>query len=210
MEFNSATLLRRSLNLATALKVDDDEPPLLNSAQDRGEIWPWLARAVLFRSGGRISFSLAMNMPAKSIISILFTSALCALSQSTSLSPSTAQPSVSGIATSFTNYEQITKSVVFVNPELAMLCRGASKEEVDAARIKFGHHANTGILIYMNKLAAEAFGTNTTAFPVGAVVVKQKTIHGYFDKAGKHVREADTGVGGMVKRAPGYDPAHCD
>ena len=91
-----------------------------------------------------------------------------------------------------------------------MLCRGASKEEVDAARIKFGPHANTGILIYMNKLAAEAFGTNTTAFPVGAVVVKQKTIHGYFDKAGKHVREADTGVGGMVKRAPGYDPAHGD
>ena len=101
--------------------------------------------------------------------------------QSTPRSSHGAGPSVSEIAVNFTNYQQITKSVVFVNPELAMLCRGASKEEVDAARIKFGPHANTGIVVYMNKLAGEAFSTNASVFPVGSVVVKQKTIHGYFD-----------------------------
>ena len=91
-----------------------------------------------------------------------------------------------------------------------MLCRGASKGEVDAARVRFGPHANTGILIYMNKLAADAFATNASAFPIGAVVVKQKQIHGYTNEDGKRVYEADTGVGGMVKRSAGYDPKHGD
>src|SRR5437667_9992461 len=91
-----------------------------------------------------------------------------------------------------------------------MLCRGASKEVVDAARIKFGPHANTGIVIYMNKLAGEAFSTNASVFPVGSVVVKQKSIRGYFDNEGKRIRDSDTGVGGMVKRAAGYDPKHGD
>lgn len=126
------------------------------------------------------------------------------------LPSSRTQPSVSEIAAGFTNYQPITKSVVYINPELAMLCRGASKEEVESARVKFGPHANTGILIYMNKLAADAFATNASAFPIGAVIVKQKKIHGYTDKDGKRVYEADTGVGGMVKRLAGYDPKHGD
>jgi Cytochrome P460 len=121
-----------------------------------------------------------------------------------------ARPSISEIAVSFTNFHRITESVVYVNPELTMLCRGASKEEVEAARIRFGPHANTGILIYMNKLAADAFGTNATVFPVGAVIVKQKTVHGYTDKDGKRVHAGDSGAGGMVKRSSGYDSKHGD
>ena len=117
---------------------------------------------------------------------------------------------MSQIARIFTNYQQITKSVVYVNPELALLCRGASKEEVEAARLKFGPHANTGILIYMNDSAAKAFLTNGSAFPVGATIVKQKTIHGYMDKTGKRVHDANNGVGGMIKRPAGYDPEHGD
>ncbi len=91
-----------------------------------------------------------------------------------------------------------------------MLCAGVFQTNVDAARIKFGPHANTGILIYMNKLAAEAFGTNAAVFPVGAVIVKQKTMGGYFDKNRKLVHDAGTEVGGMVKRSSGYDPGHGD
>ena len=132
----------------------------------------------------------AMNTATKAACFILLAGSLWAWSQP---SPSGGiQPSISEIAATFTNYQQITKSVVFVNPELAMLCRGASKEQVEAARIKFGPHANTGILVYMNKLAADAFATNATAFPVGAVIVKQKTILGNTDKDGKRVREAES------------------
>ncbi len=118
-------------------------------------------------------------------------------------------PSVGEIAVGFTNLIQMTKSVVFVNPELAMLCRGATKGEVDAARVRFGPHANTGILIFMNDQAATAFRTNASHFPVGAVVVKQKTVHGYIGKSGKQI-VGDNGVGGMVKRSPGFDPKHGD
>ena len=99
-----------------------------------------------------------------------------------------------------------------------MLCTTVSKAQIEAAlnaaRIKFGPHANTGIqntgiLIFMNKAAAEAFSTNAVPFPVGAVIVKQKTMS-YFDKDGKSVREENMGVGGMVKRPAGYDPQHGD
>jgi len=149
-----------------------------------------------------------MNTSAKTVVFILIVGSLCGCSQPTHSSDT--RPSVSEVAVGFTNYQQITKSVVYVNPELAMLCRGASKEEVEAARIKFGPHANTGILIYMNKIAADAFATPESAYPVGAVIVKQKSIHGYTDKDGKQVYEADTGVGGMMKRPAGYDPKHGD
>jgi hypothetical protein len=144
----------------------------------------------------------------KSAICILLAATLWAWSQPTLAQH--AQPSVSEIAASFTNYVKITKEQVFVNPGLAMLCVGASKEQVDAERVKFGPHANTAILIYMNKLAANAFRTNASAFPVGAVVVKQKMLCGYRDDDGKWVHPADTGVGGMIKRPAGYDTSHGD
>jgi hypothetical protein len=137
---------------------------------------------------------------------VIFLSGLWGCSQSL---PSRIQPAISQVAVSFTKYQRMTKSVVFVNPQLAMLCRGASKEEAEAARVKFGPHANTGALIYMNELAS-AFATNTSSYPAGAVIVKQKTILGYTDKNGKRVQQPDTGVGGMVKRPAGYDPKHGD
>lgn len=123
--------------------------------------------------------------------------------------PTNSAPSIAEIAVAYTNFQQITKGVVSVNPELAMLCRGASKEEVDAARVRLGPHANAGILIFMNEQAATAFRTNARPYPVGAVVVKQKTVYGYTDKRGKRV-VGDNGVGGMVKRSPGFDPKHGD
>lgn len=53
----------------------------------------------------------------------------------------------------------------------------------------------------MNDLAATAFRSGSNAYPVGAVVVKQKH---------KHYGKDVSGVGGMVKRSTGYDPQHGD
>ncbi|HEY9509035.1 MAG TPA: cytochrome P460 family protein [Verrucomicrobiae bacterium] len=61
----------------------------------------------------------------------------------------------------------------------------------------------------MNNQAAAAFRTNAPRFPVGAVIVKQKTVNGYTGNDGKRVVQ-DNGVGGMIKRAPGFDPKHGD
>lgn len=148
-----------------------------------------------------------MNTISRAIAFILLTAAAPAGAQSAPASE--ASPIISEIAETFTNYSRITKDPVEVNPELAILCRGASKEEVDVARTKFGPHANAAVLIYMDKLAATAFNTNSTTFPVGSIIVKQKKVFGY-RKNGKWVYDSNDGVGGMVKRPTGYDPAHGD
>lgn len=118
-------------------------------------------------------------------------------------------PSVAEIAAAYTNFIRMTPEVVFVDPELAMRCRGVSPEESAAARALHGPHALAGVLIHMNDLAAAAFRTNTTVYPVGAVVVKRKTVHGDLHGDGTSA-VAGNGVGGMVKRPPGFDPDHGD
>ncbi len=118
---------------------------------------------------------------------------------------------IAEIAAEYASYHKLTDKEVYVNPALAMLCRGASREEVESARITHGPHANTAILVYMNEPAAQAFSSRTNVYAVGSVIVKQKRIHGYWDRnSGKRVASAENGVGGMVKRAAGYDPAHGD
>jgi hypothetical protein len=115
------------------------------------------------------------------------------------------EPTVAEIVKNYQGYRQITAQPVHVNPELAMLCVGASKAQVDSARTKFGPHANTSITIYMNELARTAF-RDQRPYPVGAVVVKCKHLFGY----GGHTADNETGIGGMVKRPNGYDLTHGD
>jgi len=121
------------------------------------------------------------------------------------------EPAIADIAIAYPTYHKVTDKEVYVNPELAMLCRGASQKEVEAARVKHGPHANTAILIYMNPPAAKTFSAGFGPYAVGSVVVKRKSIHGYIDqKSGGWIRNVDSGVGGMVKRSAGYDPKHGD
>jgi len=134
----------------------------------------------------------------------------CAQFQAPMSTRTNAKPSVTEIAAGYTNFLQITKGIVFVNPELAMLCRGASREEIDAAGVRFGPHASTGILVFMNRLAADAFAANASVYPVGAVIVKKKKVSASANDDGSRVHAAETGVGGMVKRVAGYDPKHGD
>lgn len=119
-------------------------------------------------------------------------------------------PSIAGIVANYTNYSKMTEGHVAVNPELAMLCRGATQAEVEAARIKYGPHANAAILIYMNGRAARAFREGVIPYPTGAVIVKEKMLGGYITSDGGLSHDALDGVGGMVKRAAGFDPAHGD
>jgi hypothetical protein len=150
-----------------------------------------------------------MKIKANAAVFILLATTAPTWAQSPSQPKSDSNPGISEIATTFTNYTKITKDAVYVNPELAILCRGASKEDVEAARARSGPHANTAILIYMNPPAASAFATNAGAFPVGSVIVKQKKFLGYREN-GKWVYDVNNGAGGMVKRSPGYDSDHGD
>lgn len=105
--------------------------------------------------------------------------------------------SIPQIAKSYKDFTRMTKKPTPVNPTLAMLCRGLSKEEIESIKKEKGPHALTYIHMYMNDLAAKAFTKEPYKFPVGSIIVK--------DKSGD-----DDGVGGMVKRKPGYDSKHGD
>jgi len=120
-------------------------------------------------------------------------------------------PRVVEIAKDYQRLQLMTKEPVYVDPDLAALCRGATQREVEAARIRSGPHAHTAISIYMNDLAANAFVLLPATYPVGSIILKEKKALGYQSDGQQHtMTKTHDGVGGMIKRQPGYDPEHGD
>lgn len=115
------------------------------------------------------------------------------------------------IAKTYRTMVAMTKKPVYVDPMLAMLCRGANQNDIDEAKKHNGPHAYTQVMIYMNNSAAEAFNHAAKEYPAGAIVVKEK--HGMLyagGPAGRRDQRTLDGVGGMIKRAKGFDPEHGD
>jgi hypothetical protein len=107
----------------------------------------------------------------------------------------------------------MTREPVLVDPGLAMLCAPVTAGQADAARKASGPHAQTAISIFMNDLAAGAFGKPDAAYAVGSVIVKEKKARG--SRPATRPRDLGrandgVGVGGMIKRPAGYDAAHGD
>lgn len=119
-------------------------------------------------------------------------------------SPKTHGTGIKEIANSYQDLNLMTPEPVFVNPELAMLCVGASKAMVERARIDKGAHANCSVRIFMNKLGSTAFKEKTN-YPVGSIIVKEKEMLGFRTKTDSEPNGTGNGVGGMVKRDSGYD-----
>jgi hypothetical protein len=119
---------------------------------------------------------------------------------------------VEEIARGYTSLDLMTNEPVLVDPELAMLCVGVSQQHVDDPRERSGPHAHTSIRIYMNDIASAAFRRSVKTYPIGSVIVKEKQGLAYNTRAvsGQHDSRTTDGVGGMIKRAPGYDPDHGD
>ncbi|MEM6691688.1 MAG: cytochrome P460 family protein [Planctomycetota bacterium] len=103
----------------------------------------------------------------------------------------------------------MTPKPVFSNPQLAMLCVGATKEMVDHARVEMGPHAHCAVRIFMNDLASTAFETGRD-YQVGSVIVKEKQILGYRTGASPGWQGSGRGIGGMIKRVKGYDESNGD
>ena len=116
-------------------------------------------------------------------------------------------PRIADIATGYKSLQLITREPVQVNPEFAVLCVGPWQSQVDAARRQHGPHANAAIRIYMNDLAANAFDASPHEYPVGSIIVKEKQPRGHSspETESGYIVPPD-GVGGMVKRDPGFDP----
>ncbi len=116
------------------------------------------------------------------------------------------------IAETARNYKSLqlmTPEPVLVGLELATLCTSVSKEMIEAERNDAGPHAFCRIEVYMNQLAADALRQNT-AYPVGAVVVKEKQLQEILPFTTAEGDGVNGGVGGMIKRDTGFDPEHGD
>jgi hypothetical protein len=154
-----------------------------------------------------------MNMQAlvPALIVALLVASGCKPSESAQESTATQEVKVQDVARDYARLIAMTPKPVFVNPELAMLCRGASQKEVEAAAKTLGPHAHTSVRIFMNDQAAEAFKQKAQMYPVGSVVVKEKQgLHYWAKGEGYKGTKTHSGVGGMIKRAKGYDPDHGD
>jgi hypothetical protein len=135
---------------------------------------------------------------------------LLALAIVPSPGPQDARPTVAEIVRDYHEYRKVTPEPVTVNFELSLLCRGVYKHDIVEARRKTGPHAYSSVLIYMNEPGASAFKEKSGRYPVGAVVIKEKARLAYWVGRERDVVREPDGVGGMVKRAPGYNPEHGD
>ncbi len=90
----------------------------------------------------------------------------------------------------------LTPVPINVSGPIAFAC---SSTVIAAEQQRAGPHYDTPVNLYADGLARKAIEDKAAQFPRGAVIVKEKLAD-----------DRMTAVGGMVKRAPGYDPANGD
>lgn len=96
----------------------------------------------------------------------------------------------------------LTPAPLIVSARVAAACAPVSPPSAIAEEERrFGPHAEASINLYVNDAAKRAIEDESQRFPPGAVIVKEKLAPG---------GESMVAVGGMVKRAPGFDPANGD
>ncbi|TWT78530.1 hypothetical protein Pla123a_13230 [Posidoniimonas polymericola] len=126
--------------------------------------------------------------------------------------PPTDSISVEAAASGYETMNLMTAEPAVVNAELSALCVGVNDYHAAQARGRSGPHAHTAIKVYMNDSAANHFRGQQAPYPVGSIIVKEKQGMPYQDTTHDPWTEAHThgGVGGMIKRVPGYNPLHGD
>ncbi len=97
------------------------------------------------------------------------------------------------VSTFYRQFQRLTKEPYRVPPAFAGLCASAPPPATYT-------HASPSIHIYANPQAADTIAQKRKVFPTGAVIVKEKLGD----------NGAVTGIGGMVKRAAGFDPKSGD
>ena len=104
-------------------------------------------------------------------------------------------------ATFYRKFKRLTAEPRHVAPLTAGLCITPDKATVDKEKALTGPHFQNYIHIYASASAADSISAKRAKFPEGAVIIKEKL--------GEGVNPV-TGIGGMVKRAKGYDSANGD
>ncbi|HEX8309951.1 MAG TPA: hypothetical protein VF614_01460 [Chthoniobacteraceae bacterium] len=76
--------------------------------------------------------------------------------------------------TFYPTFKRLTDEPHHVAPLTAMLCTFPAPELIEREKAQTGPHYDARVHIYANPLAAEAVVRKQDAFPVGAVIVKEK------------------------------------
>ena len=106
--------------------------------------------------------------------------------------------------TFYREFKRLTKEPRQISPAFGAACRQPTQQAIDARNGSYGPHFAWALHTYANPAAAAAITGNAAEFPTGAVIVKEKL------KLGQRGRYYFSEVGGMIKRAKGYDPANGD
>ena len=108
--------------------------------------------------------------------------------------------------------KKLTPKPHLVNGYLFLLCRRVSDEEIlKIQKEQTGPHFLTHVDIYTDKAGAEALKAGKAKLPVGTVIVKEKSKKAEYPiSLGKEGGVGKEGIGGMIKREPGYDPENGD
>src|SRR5438270_11407514 len=107
--------------------------------------------------------------------------------------PAASQPAPADIVRDYKSMKRMTTQPVFVGRHFSAMCAMPSPQMIKEDKEKHGPHAQTTMMVYMNDSAAQAFTAKAKTFPVGSVVVKEKSTN----------RNAEdtkpTAIGGMIK-----------
>jgi hypothetical protein len=100
----------------------------------------------------------------------------------------------------YKSLSRLTTEPVIVSLRLAMACAAPSLAVRAEEERRAGPHSGALINLYADDRAKKAIEARVRRFPIGAVIVKEKLAD----------HDTATAVGGMVKRAPGFDPDNGD
>jgi Cytochrome P460 len=128
----------------------------------------------------------------KMIATALAASMLSLLADDTFLSTEITKNTV---ASFYCSFPRLTERPRVVSAALRLLCGEPSSENIEKHKALYGPHYFHSIHIYCSPQSQTAFKAPADPMPVGTIVVKEKLDH----------IEAVKGIGGMIKRAEGYD-----
>jgi len=95
--------------------------------------------------------------------------------------------------------KRLTDDPRSVSPLVAVDCESYKKDITDGSI-----HEDARVHIYVNKIAEDVITKNLKIFPTGAAIVKEKLA---FNGPSSYTA---LGIGGMIKRSPGYDVQNGD
>jgi hypothetical protein len=108
----------------------------------------------------------------------------------------------------YNDFKRLTKKPEFLDPDMTDLCRPTYPPATqERAKAHLGPHYRALVHYYANPTAATALSKELKILPEGSVFVKEKLSANWEVPAKAPVV---SGVGGMIKRAAGFDAEHGD